>query len=125
MRVASIWSVWTRLPGLVSLSIQYLHTCLQETSLNSANVAKLVSRVRLLTTQPFFLWFRYYVLIAACVFLRKQQWLKEACLAAALLFPAVAALHGIVLAAVHVDGESPIFTNPLQSVCLTYELRCR
>ncbi|KAF7942417.1 hypothetical protein BELL_0386g00050 [Botrytis elliptica] len=46
----------------------------------------------------------YYVLVAACVFLRKQQWLKEACLAAALLFPAVAALHGIVLAAVHVDG---------------------
>ncbi|ESZ95869.1 hypothetical protein SBOR_3763 [Sclerotinia borealis F-4128] len=46
----------------------------------------------------------YYVLVAACVLLRKQQWLKEACLAAALLFPAVAALHGIVLAAVHVDG---------------------
>ncbi|KAB8299060.1 hypothetical protein EYC80_001185 [Monilinia laxa] len=46
----------------------------------------------------------YYVLVAACVFLRKQQWLKEACLAAALLFPAVAALHGIVLAAVHVNG---------------------
>ncbi|CAD6445916.1 5d690aee-2ed0-4170-bf39-2259aa5714d5 [Sclerotinia trifoliorum] len=46
----------------------------------------------------------YYVLVAACVFLRKQQWLKEACLAAALLFPAVAAIHGIVLAAVHVDG---------------------
>lgn len=32
--------------------------------------------------------------------------LRNACLAAALLFPAVAALHGIVLAAVHVDGES-------------------
>ncbi|QSZ32101.1 hypothetical protein DSL72_001670 [Monilinia vaccinii-corymbosi] len=46
----------------------------------------------------------YYVLVAACVFLRKQQWLKEACLAAALLFPAVAALHGIVLAALHVNG---------------------
>jgi hypothetical protein len=27
-------------------------------------------------------------------------------LAGALLFPAVAALHGIVLAAVHVDGEA-------------------
>ncbi|KAI9642351.1 hypothetical protein NHQ30_009155 [Ciborinia camelliae] len=46
----------------------------------------------------------YYVLVAACVILRKQQWLKEACLAAALLFPAVAALHGIVLASLHVDG---------------------
>ena len=30
----------------------------------------------------------------------------KACLAAALLFPAVAAIHGIVLAAVHVNGES-------------------
>ncbi|KAF8855957.1 hypothetical protein BDZ45DRAFT_594913 [Acephala macrosclerotiorum] len=46
----------------------------------------------------------YYVLIAACVFARKSEWLKTACLAAALLFPAVAALHGIVLAALHVDG---------------------
>jgi hypothetical protein len=32
---------------------------------------------------------------------RKSDWLRGACLAAALLFPAVAALHGIVLAAVH------------------------
>lgn len=48
---------------------------------------------------------RYYVLIAACIFARKAEWLRNACLAAALLFPAVAALHGIILAAVHVDGE--------------------
>ncbi|KAK8194345.1 hypothetical protein M8818_007534 [Zalaria obscura] len=41
---------------------------------------------------------------ATCVLARKQEWLRAACLAAALLFPAVAALHGIVLAAVHVDG---------------------
>lgn len=34
--------------------------------------------------------------------------MRNACLAAVLLFPAVAALHGIVLAAVHVDGESLI-----------------
>lgn len=46
---------------------------------------------------------RYYVLVAACVFARKSDWLRNACLAAALLFPAVAALHGIVLAAVHVE----------------------
>ncbi|KAH7409750.1 hypothetical protein BKA64DRAFT_570896 [Cadophora sp. MPI-SDFR-AT-0126] len=46
----------------------------------------------------------YYVLIAACVFARKTEWLRNACLAAALLFPAVAAVHGIVLAAVHVNG---------------------
>ncbi|KAL3418819.1 hypothetical protein PVAG01_09040 [Phlyctema vagabunda] len=46
----------------------------------------------------------YYVLIAACVFARKSDWLRNASLAAALLFPAVAAVHGIVLAALHVDG---------------------
>ncbi|KAL2851216.1 hypothetical protein BJX68DRAFT_235985 [Aspergillus pseudodeflectus] len=46
----------------------------------------------------------YYVLIAACVFARKEEWIRNACLAGALLFPAIAALHGIVLAAVHVDG---------------------
>ncbi|KAL4916142.1 hypothetical protein BDW62DRAFT_186866 [Aspergillus aurantiobrunneus] len=46
----------------------------------------------------------YYVLIAACVFARKEEWLRNACLAAALIFPAIAALHGVVLASVHVDG---------------------
>ncbi|KAI1472494.1 uncharacterized protein F4812DRAFT_454308 [Daldinia caldariorum] len=46
----------------------------------------------------------YYVLVAACVFARKAEWLRNACLAAALVFPAVAAIHGIVLAAVHVDN---------------------
>ncbi|KAK1069876.1 hypothetical protein LTR74_004507 [Friedmanniomyces endolithicus] len=46
----------------------------------------------------------YYVLVAACIFARKEQWLKGACLAATLLFPAVAAIHGIVLAAMHIPG---------------------
>ncbi|KAI0837940.1 hypothetical protein F5Y06DRAFT_269416 [Hypoxylon sp. FL0890] len=46
----------------------------------------------------------YYALVAACVLARKAEWLRNACLAAALVFPAVAALHGIVLTAVHVDG---------------------
>ncbi|KAI2467837.1 hypothetical protein F4781DRAFT_423031 [Annulohypoxylon bovei var. microspora] len=46
----------------------------------------------------------YYVLVAACVLARKVEWFRSACLAAALVFPAVAAIHGIVLAAVHVDG---------------------
>ncbi|KAI9685485.1 MAG: hypothetical protein M1820_010782 [Bogoriella megaspora] len=46
----------------------------------------------------------YYVLVAACVVAQKAEWLRNACLAAALLFPAVAALHGIVLAATHVTG---------------------
>ncbi|KAK3370615.1 hypothetical protein B0H63DRAFT_487308 [Podospora didyma] len=46
----------------------------------------------------------YYVLVAACVLARKAKWLRGPCLVAALLFPAVAAIHAIVLAAVHVDG---------------------
>ncbi len=50
----------------------------------------------------------YYVLVAACIFARKEQWLKGACLAATLLFPAVAAIHGIVLAAMHIPGMSSV-----------------
>ncbi|KAL8377670.1 hypothetical protein RB595_008388 [Gaeumannomyces hyphopodioides] len=45
----------------------------------------------------------YYTLVATCVFARKAEWLRNACIAAALLLPAVAALHGIVLATMHVD----------------------
>ncbi|KAK2802009.1 hypothetical protein FQN51_004919 [Onygenales sp. PD_10] len=46
----------------------------------------------------------YYALIAACIFARKAEWLRNACLAAVLLFPAVAALHGIVLAVLNLRG---------------------
>ncbi|KAI4724122.1 hypothetical protein E4T49_08147 [Aureobasidium sp. EXF-10728] len=46
----------------------------------------------------------YYVLVVLCVFGKKADWIKNACLAAVLLFPAVAALHGITLAALHVNG---------------------
>ncbi|KAH9883690.1 hypothetical protein F4778DRAFT_775049 [Xylariomycetidae sp. FL2044] len=46
----------------------------------------------------------YYVLVAACVFARKAEWLRSACLAAALIFPAIAAIHAIVLTSVHVDN---------------------
>lgn len=49
----------------------------------------------------------YYVLIAACILARKTEWLRNACLAAALIFPAIAAVHGIVLAALHLDGTLP------------------
>ncbi|KAK0702905.1 hypothetical protein B0T21DRAFT_109079 [Apiosordaria backusii] len=44
----------------------------------------------------------YYVLVAACVLARKTEWLRNACLAAALIFPAVAAVHAVALAALHV-----------------------
>lgn len=44
--------------------------------------------------------------MAACIFARKAEWIRSACLAAALLFPAVAALHAIVLATLHRNGKS-------------------
>lgn len=47
----------------------------------------------------------FYVLVGACIFARNLLWLREACLAGALLLPLVAGLHGIVLAIYHVDGE--------------------
>jgi hypothetical protein len=59
---------------------------------------------------------RYYVLVAACVLARKIEWLRDACLAAALLFPVVAALHSIVLAAVHVDGRDIL----RRKLCIEY-----
>lgn len=54
---------------------------------------------------------RYYVIVATCVFLRKAEWLRKACLAAALLVPSIAAFHGIVAAALHVNGQ---FQPPYQ-----------
>ena len=48
------------------------------------------------------------MLIAACLFARREIWIKNACLAAALLLPAVAAVHGIVLAALHRDSKETI-----------------
>ena len=48
---------------------------------------------------------RYYVLVATCVFLRKHEWLRNACLAAALVVPSISALHGIVLTSYHVNGQ--------------------
>lgn len=40
----------------------------------------------------------YYGLVAICIFARREEWLREPCLAAALLFPALASIHAIVLA---------------------------
>ena len=58
------------------------------------------------------------------MFGKKADWIKNACLAAVLLFPAVAALHGITLAALHVDGEfnkyqvrNDSFTNAVLRRC--------
>lgn len=61
--------------------------------------------LKLTIRATFFGHVRYYTLIVACVLWKKSELLKKACLAAALIFPAVAAIHGIVLAALHRDGK--------------------
>lgn len=60
----------------------------------------------------------FYVLIAACLIARKNEWIRNACLAGALLFPAIAALHAITLAALHSPGKlySDKVATPLSSV---------
>ncbi|KAE9368575.1 hypothetical protein N431DRAFT_494006 [Stipitochalara longipes BDJ] len=46
----------------------------------------------------------YYAFVITSLLARKAKWLKTACFAATMLFPAVAAIHGIVLASVHIKG---------------------
>lgn len=55
-----------------------------------------------------FVLYSYYALVAACILARKAEVIRNACLAAALVFPAVAALHGIVLAVVHINGRKSV-----------------
>ena len=46
----------------------------------------------------------FYIILTTCVIARRAEWLRNALLAPALVFPAVSALHGIVLASNHVPG---------------------
>lgn len=61
----------------------------------------------------------YYVLVAACVTFRKAEWLRNACLAAALVLPAISALQGLVLASMHVNGQPSVFTQDSPGKLLT------
>ena len=47
----------------------------------------------------------YYGLVAVCIFARRQEWLREPCLAAALLFPAIASIHAILMACYSDSGK--------------------
>jgi hypothetical protein len=58
------------------------------------------------TSRTDILRFRYYLLIIVCVLGDKSNLLRKVGLAAALIFPALAAVHAIVLAALHNDGKS-------------------
>lgn len=48
----------------------------------------------------------YYVLIAITMSLHRAKKLVEVALAAVIVLPTIAAIHGIVLATVHVEGSS-------------------
>ena len=63
---------------------------------------------------------RYYVLVATCVFLRKHEWLRNACLAAALVVPSISALHGIVLTSFHVNGQFATHSKTINVVLKTW-----
>ena len=47
----------------------------------------------------------YYGLVAVCIFARRHEWLREPCLAAALLFPALASIHAIIMACFSDSGK--------------------
>lgn len=48
----------------------------------------------------------YYVLVTICIFAGRVTWMRGASLAAALLFPAVAAIHALIISSVsHSKGE--------------------
>lgn len=52
----------------------------------------------------------FYVLVLISVFARKNEWMKGACLAAALLLPAVAAVHALILTAdSNLRAHTPFF----------------
>lgn len=89
--MASIWFIWRRIESPVSKL------------LNAPPIQLAKYKLRLLT-----LLFtnRFYVLVATAVFARKLDWIKSAALSTALPLSASAAVHGIVLAALHRDSKN-------------------
>ncbi|KFZ02836.1 hypothetical protein V502_11465 [Pseudogymnoascus sp. VKM F-4520 (FW-2644)] len=61
----------------------------------------------------------YYVLIMVCIFYRKVMWLNNACMGAVWLFPAVTALHAIIIASVHANGTIDMDIYGSFQICLT------
>ena len=49
----------------------------------------------------------YYGLVAVSIFAQRQEWLRELCLAAALLFPTLASIHVIIMACYSESGKYP------------------
>jgi hypothetical protein len=96
LRLAGIFAVWSWLPLPVCLSPPEPPTPISKYSYPLC---------------------RYYVIVAACVLLRKNEQLREASLAAALVIPAISSLHGLVLSSYHVNGQ--FNHQPLQDGTLT------
>jgi len=65
---------------------------------------------------------RFYALIIGCIFVRKIAWFRNGCLSIFLLLTAIAAVHSIVLAAVHTNGKSLI---PRQDWLLTIMIQAQ
>jgi len=96
--VACEWPIWTRISNLVRTTS---HTFMAHTALLTCDSAgPILNTESNANNLP-----RYYVLVIASIAAQKVEWAKKACLAAALLLPAVAAIHGVVLAVLHTDGR--------------------
>jgi len=47
----------------------------------------------------------YYALVVISIFARRNEWIRNACLAAALLLPAVSSIHALLLATYSAHGQ--------------------
>ncbi|KAK3693028.1 hypothetical protein B0T22DRAFT_32808 [Podospora appendiculata] len=97
------------MPALHSAPLLVSHLIAQNTSSLAVNATTQIKALQVICAWPVSgqygpgSRFLYYTLVATCVLARKAEWLRNACLAGALIFPAVAAVHGIVLASMHMN----------------------
>lgn len=64
--------------------------------------------------------FLYYVLVAVCILGSHVEWMRGACLAAALLVPSVAAIHALIMTGIQQSRGKPPVTYVLDS-----KLKCK
>ncbi len=88
------------MPALVSTSLLEVLITRGTTPTNSTTPLQVVCAWPLLGQYGPFLRFIYYFFVAGCIIARKREWLEHA-----LVVPAISALHGLSLAALHVDSE--------------------
>lgn len=67
----------------------------------------------------------YYVLVVVCIFVPHVEWLRSACLAAALLFPSIAAIHALIMTPIQqTKGETKKNISDYASDP-DWDMRCR